>query len=62
MWHYKGGPEKGWVGGGRDLGDAGFCGLCACLGVLLLLQWRVLCQGFQGAWGVYSLYSKLVSK
>jgi hypothetical protein len=30
------------------VGVAGFCGLCVCLGIFVLLQCRVLCQGLQG--------------
>jgi hypothetical protein len=34
----KGGRwEKGLVSGLRDIGAAGFCGPCVCLGVFLLL-------------------------
>jgi hypothetical protein len=33
----KRGWEKGWVIGGRNMGAAGFCGTCVCLGVFLLL-------------------------
>jgi hypothetical protein len=28
--------KGGWVGGGRGMGAAGFCGPCVCLGVFLL--------------------------
>jgi hypothetical protein len=40
-----------WVGGGRGLEAAGFCGPCVCLVVFLLLYWRVLLSGIAGAWG-----------
>jgi hypothetical protein len=33
----KGEQEKGWVDEGRGKGTAGFCGLCVCLGLFLLL-------------------------
>jgi hypothetical protein len=33
----KGGWQKGWMGGGRVMGTAGFCGPCACLGEFLML-------------------------
>jgi hypothetical protein len=32
----RGGQEKGWVGEGSDIGAAGCCGSCVCLGVFLL--------------------------
>jgi hypothetical protein len=33
----KGGLEKGCVGGGGCIWDAGFCGPCVCLSVFLML-------------------------
>jgi hypothetical protein len=46
--------EKGWVGGLRGMGTAGFCGPCVCLGVFLLCSGGYLCQGLQGA-GLYTV-------
>jgi hypothetical protein len=49
------------VGEGSGMGAAGFCGPCMCLGVFLLLWWRVFLSRIEGARGVYGCYSRLVS-
>jgi hypothetical protein len=41
---------KGKVEGGRGMGADGFWGLCVCLVVVLLLQWRVLVSGITEGW------------
>jgi hypothetical protein len=47
----KVGWEKEWVGGWvKSYGVAGFCGLCVCLGIFLLLYWRVFVSGIARGW------------
>jgi hypothetical protein len=51
----KEGMGKG-VGWGRGMGAAWFCGPFVCLGLFLLLQWRVLVSGIAGDWLVNSIW------
>jgi hypothetical protein len=51
----KGGWEKGWICGLKVMGIAGFCGPCVCLGIFLLLQWRVFVSVISGACGCVQL-------
>jgi hypothetical protein len=46
---------------GRGVLTAGFGGPYVCLGIILLLLWRVLVSGIAEGWDVYSWYSRLVS-
>jgi hypothetical protein len=42
---------SGCVDGGKGIGASGFCDPCVCLGIFLLLYWRVLMSGIAGGWG-----------
>jgi hypothetical protein len=47
----NGGTGRGHrVGGGIDMGTAGFYGPCVCFCVFLMLWWRVLVSGIAGGW------------
>jgi hypothetical protein len=50
------------VNGGSDIGATGFCGPCVCLGVFLLLYYKVLVSGIAGGWGCVKLVWWVVSR
>jgi hypothetical protein len=51
----KGEWEKVWVSRGRDMEATGFCGPYVCLGIFLLLYWKVLVPGIAGDCGCIQL-------